>query len=111
MLQFASFRTGVEQGGNPSVVGGKATPGGLGGGMENAKGIGLGQVLDHFFIFCNGEVRVATVGGINHDFEEFFANLFVDCFDHLGRLGRIGEILELHSSQKFEVPCLHGAFI
>ena len=47
---------------------------------------------------------------INHHLEEFLIDLLVDPSDYLGRLGRIGEVLELHPTQKFKMPRFDGAF-
>ena len=79
--------------------------------MKNSESIRFSEILNDGLIFRNGEIRVTTVSGIDHHFEEFLTNLLIACFDHFGSFGSVGEILEFHSSQKFEMPCLYGAFI
>ena len=78
---------------------------------KDAESIGLGEILDDFFIFREGEVGISAVSGIDHDLEEFLFDLLVDAVDHLGRFGGVGEILKFNPAEEFQVPGFDGAFI
>ena len=79
--------------------------------MKDAEGIGLGQVLDYLFIFCDGKIGISAMGGIDHHLEEFLFDLLIDPIHHLGRLGRIGEVLEFHATEEFEMPRFDRALV
>ena len=81
-LELAGFGSGGEEGADPAVVGGEAAAGGFGGGVEHAHFAGGGHLLDDGLVLGDGELGIAAVGGIDHDFEEFGAE------DGVGGLAR-----------------------
>ena len=108
LLEFSGLGGGGEEGPDPAVVGGEASAGGFGGGVEDAEFVVGPEFGDEGLVLGDVEGGVAAVGGIDHGLEEGFAEEGVGGLDNFADAAEVGEGLELGVAEELEVPGLDG---